>query len=144
MANSLTYSAAPEIKHASEARILGRIDMAQLQSLVGPAAWADIDGASTLPVKLWLHSHYKYLDCAVFDRRNVLLREAGYVFWDGPYVGETAEILESMEGCTWTFDGRLLPHELQRLRHAMRRSWGRRSTIWVEGGSGYWADGDES
>jgi hypothetical protein len=68
--------------------------MAQLQSLVGPAVWADIDGVSTLPVKLWLHSHYnRYLDCAVFDRRNVLLRETGYVFWDGPHVGETAEIL---------------------------------------------------
>ena len=110
MANSLTYSAAPEIKHGFEAQILGRIDMAQLQSLVGQAAWEDIDGASTLPVKLWLHSHYnKGLGSAVFLQRNVLLREAGYVFWDGPYVGKQPRYWRAWRAAPGPLTGAFFP-----------------------------------
>lgn len=58
-------------------------------------------------------------------------------------MGETAEMLELMETWTWTFEGRLLPHELPGLRHAMRDSWRKRREIWLKGGRGSWAEGDE-
>ena len=139
---------APKLfRHDEEVPIqlfLGRFDLDQLRGLEGQAAWPGIDDAATLPVDLWRHSnHATLLQRAVFARKNLLLRDAGYVFWDAD-VGGKAEIMERAEACSWTFDGRLLPHELPGLQNAMKRSWGERSKIWLEGGRGYWADGDES
>jgi hypothetical protein len=117
---------------------LGRYDINDLRGLEGQATWKGIDDAATLPAQLWRVANVSY--ASVFDRTNLLLRDAGYVFWDG-YVGETAEVMERVEHCSWTFNGRLLPHELPKLRQVMRRSWRKRSKIWLEGGRGYWTDG---
>ncbi len=148
MATSFEGSVAPRTFPNDEgvpARLfLDLFDLDQLRGLEGAAAWPGIDDAATLPVNLWRYSnHATGPQRAVFARRNLLLRDAGYVFWDA-YVGEKAEILDRVEACSWTFDGRLLPHELPGLQAAMRRSWEERSKIWLEGGWGYWADGDES
>ena len=117
---------------------LGRYDIDDLRGLEGQATWKGIYNAATLPAQLWRVANVPY--ASVFDRTNLLLRDAGYVFWDG-YVGETAEVMERVEHCSWTFNGRLLPHELPKLRQVMRRSWRKRSKIWLEGGWGYWVDG---
>jgi hypothetical protein len=145
MANSLVESVAPITAVDAEEvpTHLGRYGIDELRGLEGQAAWKGIDDAATHPVELWRLSNIGSSPrAAVLDRTNLLLRDAGYVFWDS-YVGETAEVLERVEACSWTFNGRMFPHELLNLGHVMRRSWRRRSNIWLEGGRGYWADGDE-
>lgn len=145
MATSLHRSWAPnKVQRPGGLSIhLGQYDVSQLQGLIGKAAWTGIDDISMLPVKLWVHAHYYgWPGMAVLWRVNFRLREAGYVFWDG-CMGETAEMLERMETWTWSFRGRLLPHELPGLRHDMRESWKTRREIWLKGGRGYWAEGDE-
>ncbi len=147
MASSLRKSVRPSVAKSAKGEpptFLGRYDTGMLQALEGRASWTGIDDAETLPVTLWRDAYYgRGPEHSVIGRANLLLRDAGYVFWDG-YVGETMEILEWMEAVFWTFDGRLLPDELPRLRTKMIRSWERRRRIWEEGGRGYWADGDES
>jgi hypothetical protein len=147
MASSLYHSVPRGVAKDSGDKIsmrLGRYDIGKLRAFEGQASWAGIDDIETLPVKLWRDAHYNTIpEFSVMRRHNLLLRDAGYVFWDG-YVGETEEILEWMEAVYWTFNGRLLPHELPGLWREMRRSWERRLKIWTEGGRGYWADGDES
>lgn len=116
----------------------GRYDIDNLRGLEGQATWKEIDGTATLPAGLWTITNDSH--DSVLDRTHLLLRDAGCVFWDG-YVGEAAEVRERVENCSWTFNGRILPHELTKLRKIMRRSWRKRSKIWLEGGRGYWADG---
>lgn len=143
MANSLTESVAPRSVTNPRGvwKLVGRYNIDNLRGLEGQAAWKGIDDAATLPVELWKLANLKF--DSVLDRKNLLLRDAGYVIWDG-YVGETMEALERVEDCSWTFNGRLLPHEIPRLRHVMTRSWTERSKIWLEGGWGYWEGGDEN
>ena len=146
MANSLYEAVAPGVgEHAGEIpNRLGRYDADQLQGLQGPAAWAGIDDTTALSVTLWKHANLNNTpEFSVLARTNLLLRDAGYVFWDGS-LGIAETVLEQVEACSWTFDGRLLPHELPRLQHAMRRSWRMRSKIWSEGGRGYWAEGGKN
>ncbi|KAH6618258.1 hypothetical protein B0J18DRAFT_274918 [Chaetomium sp. MPI-SDFR-AT-0129] len=133
MARSLTESVAGR----NSLIRLGLYNINYPRGLEGQASWEGIDDAETLPAQLWKVANGPY--GSVLDRTNLLVRDAGYVFWDG-YVGEAAEVMERVENCSWTFNGRLFPHEIPKLRRAMRRSWEKRSKIWLEGGRGYWVD----
>ncbi|KAK4147356.1 uncharacterized protein C8A04DRAFT_24598 [Dichotomopilus funicola] len=133
MASSLTESVAGR----NSLIRLGLYNINYPRGLEGQASWKGIDDAETLPAQLWKVANGPY--GSVLDRTNLLVRDAGYVFWDG-YVGEAAEVMERVENCSWTFNGRLFPHEIPKLRQVMRRSWEKRSKIWLEGGRGYWVD----
>jgi hypothetical protein len=144
MADSLRKSSPSGAERGLDNVQVGKLGHADLQNLVGQAAWAGVDDAEALPASLWVHAHHdRFLHAAVLSRTNVLLREAGYVFWDG-YVGEAPGILERMQKYSWTFNGRILPDDLNRLRYIMGVSWEDREEIWLQGGWGYWALGDES
>jgi hypothetical protein len=68
-----------------------------------------IDDAGSLFVQLWRLAHINHnLSAAVFNPRHFLLREAGYVFWNG-VVGDTSDLLDKIEDNSWIFDTTTYP-----------------------------------
>ncbi|KAK4097467.1 hypothetical protein N658DRAFT_561733 [Parathielavia hyrcaniae] len=99
LANSLTNSVAPISATDAEEfpSRLGMYDTDELRRLGGPAAWEGIGDAETLPVDMWKFANENDSPrVSVFGPPNLLLRDAGYVFWDG-YVGDIPEVWERLE-----------------------------------------------
>ena len=119
---------------------IGQYDASIFVRVLGSStAWSDIDDIESLPVQLWKQAHYsKYPPAGVLQRKNILLRDAAYVFWDGR-IGDIKDVQEKIESIEWTFNGRLFPHEIPSMIYAMHRSWKSRRAIWLNGGSGYWS-----
>jgi len=76
----------------------------------------------------------------VFLNSNACLRQRGYVMWDHKRI-EDESILHTLEKAQED-DGRQ-PWPTDEW-DKMQRSFDKRSEIWLQGGSGYWSEGDTS
>lgn len=87
----------------------------------------------------WAHQYYSpgaFVNCMIQKG----LRERGYVMWDRARLCDWDIFGKPWEGSP----DRYTSEEYNRRFDTMRESWAKRSEIWLRGGRGYWAEGDES
>lgn len=98
------------------------------------------DGAGPYESWAWAHLGFSMLnqyDCP----RHEDLRRMGYVMWD---LGRLKSSFRRFN-TVWTDEpNRITGEDLQRKKQRIRDSWRERRIIFSQGGSGWWAPGDES
>lgn len=98
------------------------------------------DGAG--PYESWAWAHLGFSMVNQYDcRRHEDLRRMGYVMWD---LGRLKSSFRRFN-TVWTNEhDRITGEDLQRKKQRIRDSWRERTIILTQGGSGWWAPGDES
>ncbi|KAI1109804.1 hypothetical protein F5Y14DRAFT_390502 [Nemania sp. NC0429] len=97
------------------------------------------------PADAWRWAHLE-LSCVnwVYHGDRDQLRRWGYVMWDRSRLEEVGVFQGPWEDMVSPEDSLLERQELGRQRAYMENSWGPRERISRDGGSGWWAWGDES
>lgn len=106
----------------------------------------DTDGPDDLdsgPFDIWWYVHkHSFVQDSVFQDENSLLRRYGYVMWDVPMMFDRDEVRSRVHAAR----GQAVAdhEEVEKGRDQMESSWRERTTIFEDGGRGYWSADDLS